>query len=182
LTLGLAEKTICGQAPIGIEGEFMSEIKVLIPYNFSVHDRMAFDFIIKMLAGREDVHISIFNSYPPTPKIDFEANPELKGMKDGFLRISEELQRKEEGLNTARDYLINNGFKGDQINIIFKEKQLKIDDEIVSVIKDGEFNIVVLTPTPGKVKKLFARSVREKVLSSVKNVTVCIPLDCLPHT
>ena len=160
----------------------MSDINVLIPYNFSVHDRMAFDFIIKMLAGRDDVHISIFNSYPPTPKIDFKANPELKGMKDGFLRISEELKRKEDGLNTARDYLINGGFKDEQVNIIFKEKQMKIDDEILNVIKEGNFNTVVLTPTPGKVKKLFARSVRDKVLSSAKNVTVCIPLDCLPHT
>jgi hypothetical protein len=157
----------------------MSEIKVLIPYNFSVHDRMAFDFIIRMLAGRDDVYISIFNTYPPVPKIDFKANPELKGMKNGFSRISEELKRKEEGLNAAKEYLIKGGFKDKQVNIIFKEKQMKIDDEIVHTIKEGEFNIVILTPTPGKVKKLFARSVHEKVLSSVRNVTVCLPLDCL---
>ena len=153
----------------------MSDIKVLIPYNFSVHDRMGFDFIIKMLVGRADVQISIFNTYPPVPKIDFKANPELKGMKDGFVRISEELKRKEEGLNEAREYLINGGFKDSQVDIIFKEKAMKIDDEIVHILKEGGFNIVVLTPTPGKVRKLFARSVHEKVLSSVRNVTVCIP-------
>ena len=153
----------------------MPETKVLIPYNFSVHDRMGFDFVIKMLAGRDDVQISIFNTYSPTPKIDFDANPELKGMKEGLSRIFEELQRKEEGLNKVKEYLINGGFKKSQVSIIFREKQMKIDDEIVKTITEDGFTMVILTPTPGKVRKLFARSVHEKVLASVRDAVVCIP-------
>jgi hypothetical protein len=153
----------------------MTAVKVLVPYNFSIHDWKAFDFIISVLAGKEDARVSIFNAYPPVPEIDLTANPELTKMKSGLLYLSEELKRKEEGLKIARDYFLKRGFSDSQVDIIFKKKEKNIADEIIETVLKGRYNIVVLTPTPGKVSKLFARSVHDKILSTLKDATVCIP-------
>lgn len=153
----------------------MAALKVLVPYNFSVHDWKAFDFIIQILAERKDVRIGIFNAYPPVPEIDLTANPELAKMKGGLVYLSEELKRKEEGLKLAKEYFVRRGFTDSQVSIIFKRKEKGVAEEIIDTVRKGRFNIVVLTPTPGKVSKLFARSVHDKILSSVKDVTVCIP-------
>jgi hypothetical protein len=37
----------------------MTITKILVPYNFTVHEWKAFDFIIKVFHGREDVKISL---------------------------------------------------------------------------------------------------------------------------
>ncbi len=153
----------------------MTAVKVLVPYNFSVHDWKAFDFIVTMLAKRHDAGISIFNAYPPVPEIDLTANPELAKMKGGLLYLSEELKRKREGLEIAKQYFTKRGFSPAQIDIIFKRRDKNVADEIIDTVIKGRYNVVVLTPTPGKVSKLFAKSVHDKILSTVKDVTVCIP-------
>jgi len=153
----------------------MATVKVLVPYNFSVHDFKAFDFIVNMLAGRRDAAVSIFNAYPPAPLIDLTSNPELSKMKGGLLFLSEELKRKREGLEIAKQYLTTRGFSADQIDIVFKKREKTIAEEIIDAVINGRYNIVVLTPTPGKVSRLFAKSVHDKILSTVKDVTVCIP-------
>lgn len=153
----------------------MATVKVLVPYNFSVHDFKAFDFIVNMLAGRLDAVVSIFNAYPPAPSIDLTANPELSKMKGGLLFLSEELKRKREGLEIAKQYFTTRGFSADRIDIVFKKREKTVAEEIIDTVIKGRYNMVVLAPTPGKVSRLFARSVHDKILSTVKDVTVCIP-------
>ena len=76
-----------------------------------------------MLAGRRDAVVSIFNAYPPAPLIDLTANPELSKMKGGLLFLAEELKRKREGLEIAKQYLTTRGFSADQIDIVFKKRE-----------------------------------------------------------
>jgi len=154
--------------------EKMTTIKILVPYNFTVHERKAFDFIIKAFSGRKDVKITIFNTYIPMPEIDITANPELSKMRSGMIYLSEELKRKEEGLKSAGNYFMKNGFLEDQVDYIFKKKEKDISDEITETAVKGQYDVVVLRPTPGKVSRLIARSIHEKVLKALKDVTVCI--------
>lgn len=152
----------------------MGEMKILVPYNFAVHEWKAFDFVIKAFAGREDVLITLFNTYVPLPEIDLTANPELRKMRSGMIFLSEELKKKEAGLQSAKNYFLKNGFSEDQVGYVFKEKEKDIADEIIDAVMKGHYQVVVLRPTPGKVSRLFARSVHEKVLRALKQVTVCI--------
>jgi hypothetical protein len=152
----------------------MATKKILVPYNFSIHEWKAFDFVVTVLGGREDVKITLFNTYVPVPEIDLTGNPELDKMRGGLIFLSEELKRKEDGLKSAVNYFLQHGFSADQVDFVFKKKEKDVAEEIVDAVVNGHYDMVVLRPTPGKVSRLFARSVHEKVLRSLKEVTVCI--------
>jgi len=152
----------------------VAAIKILVPYNFSIHEWKAFDFVINILGGRDDVKITLFNTYVPVPEIDLTGNPELDKMKGGLIFLSEELKRKEQGLKSAVTYFLQHGFLEDQVDFVFKKKEKDVAEEIVDAVVNGHYDMVVLRPTPGKVSRLFARSVHEKVLRALKDVSVCI--------
>lgn len=152
----------------------MAATKVLVPYNFSVHEWKAFDFVISILRGRDDVTITLFNTYVPVPEIDLTGNPELQKMRGGLIFLSEELKRKEQGLNSAVKYFLQHGFSEHQVDFLFKKKEKDVADEIIDAVVKGRYDMVVLRPTPGKVSRLFARSVHERVLRSLQDVAVCI--------
>ena len=152
----------------------MAAIKILVPYNFSIHEWKAFDFVINILGGRDDVKITLFNTYVPVPEVDLTGNPELDKMKGGLIFLSEELKRKEQGLKSAVTYFVQHGFVEDQVDFVFKKKEKDVAEEIVDAVVTGRYDMVVLRPTPGKVSRLFARSVHEKVLRALKDVSVCI--------
>ena len=148
--------------------------KVLVPYNFTPNESKALDFIISNFIYHKDVEITLFNSYTPLPEIDIKASPELQKMTSGILFLSQELKKKEEGLVSAKDHLLENGFSDNQVKYVFKERQKNVADEIIDMVVKGHYKMLVLTPKPGKVNRMFARSVHDKVLRSLKNVTICI--------
>jgi hypothetical protein len=152
----------------------MAVPKILVPYNFTVHEWKAFDFIVSTFAGRRDVKITLFNAYIPLPEIDFTTNPEMKKLMSGMIFLSEELKRKEFGLKSAEDYFLEKGFSKEQVAHVLKRKEKDIADEIIDAAVSGHYSVVVLTRTPGKVSRFLARSVHEKVLRALKNVTICV--------
>jgi hypothetical protein len=152
----------------------MAALKILVPYNFTVHEWRAFDFIVSAFAGRSDVKITLFHAYIPLPEIDFTSNPEMRKLMSGMIFLSEEIKKKEFGLNSARDYFLEKGFSGEQVDHVLKRKEKDIADEIIEAAINGHYTVVVLTRMPGRVSRFLARSVHEKVLGSLKNATVCI--------
>ncbi len=152
----------------------MAEQKVLVPYNFNVSEEKALAFVINNFANRKDAKVTLFNTYTPLPEIDVTANPEMKKMREALASISKDIQEKETGLKFARDYLLDNGFSEDQVDYVFKERKKSIADEIVVCAFRGKYDVLVLSRQPGKVSRLFARSVHNKVLSALKDVTICI--------
>jgi hypothetical protein len=149
--------------------------KILVPYNFTAHDQKALDFLINTYLNREDVQITLFHAYTPLPPVDFEANPEIKKMGVGITFLSEEVRRKEEGMKAAKDFLVENGFSGNQVSYVFKERQRVVADEIIELATKGHYRVLVLSQQVGKVSRMFSRSVHARILSTLKGVTVCIP-------
>ncbi len=98
----------------------------------------------------------------------------MKKMSQGIAFLTGERKRKEEGLESAREFLMQNGFEDKQVDFIFREKQKVVADEIIDAVNEGGYNILVLSRQPGKVKRMFARSVHTKLFASLKNVTICI--------
>jgi hypothetical protein len=150
--------------------------KILVPYNFTAYDHKALDFLINTYLNREEVQITLFHAYTPLPPVDFGASPEIKKMEVGMTFLSEEVRRKEEGMKAAKDFLVENGFSGNQVSYVFKERQRAVADEIIEATTKGHYRVLVLSQQPGKVSRMFARSVHLKVLSTLKGVTVCIPI------
>jgi len=154
----------------------MEILRILMPYNFTSYEEKGLEFLIKNFAHREDVRITLFHSYTPVPPIDMSSNPEMKKMTRGIAFLSEETRRKEEGLNLIKERLQKNGFREAQLSHRFKKREKSVADEIIAAARNEKADLLVLSRQPGKVARLFARSVHTRVLSTLKNVTVCIPI------
>jgi len=152
----------------------MAEQKILVPYNFTTAEEKALGFVINTFAHRKDVKITLFNTYTPLPVVDMGASPEMRKMRDAMAVVAKDIEEKEAGLKAAKDYLLKNGFSDDQVDYIFRERKKSIADEIIVCAFRGHYTVLVLSRQPGKVTRLFARSVHSKVLSTLKDVTICI--------
>jgi hypothetical protein len=150
--------------------------RILLPYNFTAHEKPALDFVINTFSKQQDVTITLFNTYTPVPVVDTEANPEMRKMGPAVAYFAKELSEKEAGLKFAKQYLVEKAFSDDQVNYIFKKREKDIAQEIVGAALEGGYSILVLSRQPGKAARLLARSVHNKVLSSLKNITVCIAM------
>ena len=152
----------------------MAEQKILIPYNFTISESKALDFVLDTFAHREDVKITLFYAYTPLPEIDMKASPELRKIKSGIAFLAEEFKKKEDGLISAKRHLLQNGFLDDQVDYVFKKKEKSIAEEITDQVSKGHYRMLILSHQGGKVTRLFARSVHSRVLSVLRDVTVCI--------
>jgi hypothetical protein len=152
----------------------MSVQKVLLPYNFTSYEGKALDFVIRVFGKREGHHITLFNAYTPPPSVDMQASPELVKMRGSIASLTNELRQKEEGLKSAMEYLVESGFSTDQVNYIFRQREKPIADEIIETVTKGHYRVLVLSRQPGKVTRMFSRSIHSKVLSTVTDITVCV--------
>ncbi len=148
--------------------------KILVPYNFSNTDEKAFNFIIDTYAHYPEVKITLFHAFSPLPLVDVEANPENRKMMSGMTYLATELNEKENGLRAARNRLLDHGFTAQDVNYIFKKKSKSSSDEIIKQVKEGGYNVLVLSRKFGKVSHFFARSIHHRVLAELTGVTVCI--------
>lgn len=153
----------------------MAQRKILVPFNFTAQEKKSLEFLLDTYADKKDVHITLFHAYAPLPQLHSTGSHEMKKMSQGIAFLTGERKRKEEGLESAREFLMQNGFEDKQVDFIFREKQKVVADEIIDAVNEGGYNILVLSRQPGKVKRMFARSVHTKLFASLKNVTICIP-------
>lgn len=148
--------------------------RILVPYNFTAYEKNTLDFVINTFSKQKDVEITLFNTYTPVPEVDMEANPEMRKMGPAVAYFAKELSEKEAGLKFAKQYLVDQAFSDDRVNYIFKKRDKDIAQEIVGAVLEGGYSIIVLSRQPGKVTRLLTRSVHNKVLGSLKGITVCI--------
>ena len=152
----------------------MAATKVLVPYNFATQEEKALDFVVNIFSHVKEAKITLFNAYPALPSVDMGASPELSKMKGPIASLSKELAEREEALKAVRQHLIDNGFDPERVDYIFKERKKSIAEEIADVVTTGHYRVVVLSRQPVKVTRLFGKGVHAKLLSSLKNVTICI--------
>ena len=77
-------------------------------------------------------------------------------------------------LKRVKEKLLKNGFAEDQINYIFKPRKKDTASEIISLVSAQNFNMVVINHRPGKVTRFFTGSVYQKVVTALKQTTICI--------
>jgi len=152
----------------------MARQKVLVPYNFSPYDQKAITFIIRTFAQVKDIEFTLFHAYTPLPEIETESNAVLGRLKGTMLSLSAELRKQETFLKGAKNRLLENGFSDDQLDYVFKPMDKEIPDEIVEKALRDRYDMVILNRKPGKISRLFGRSVSGKVLSTLKDIAICI--------
>jgi hypothetical protein len=149
--------------------------KILVPFNHTIYDEKALDFLIFAFSNREDTRVTLFNTYTPLPEIKMDSNPELAKLKGGMISLQEEIQEREAGLKSTKEHLLENGFADDQVDCVFKKREKSIPDEIADMVYSKHYRVVILSGKgTGWVNRLFSRSVRERIMSTLKDVTICI--------
>ena len=152
----------------------MATQKILIPYNFTIYDQKALDFVIRSFAHQKDVELTLFNAYTSVPVIEVRGSPIMETMKGNLGYLSQKIKEQEDDLKIVSHVLLEKGFSKDQIHTVFEPKKKDIAGDIVDLALKGEFNMVVLNRKPGKIARFFTGSVCNKVVTSLKGTTVCI--------
>ena len=152
----------------------MEKQKVLIPYNFTEIDRRALDFVIRTYTACTGWTVTLLHIYVPLPKIETASSTVMGRLTSSMHYLTRELNEKESDLNKAKRYLQKGGFSEKQVDLIFKPRSRQIADEIVEIVEKEGYDVVVLNCRPYRITRAFAQSVHNKVIASLRNVTVCI--------
>ena len=152
----------------------MATQKILVTYNFTSYDQKALDFVIRTFVHLKDVEVTLLNIYTPVPKIESRESPVMAKFQRNLDYLAQKVKEQEGGLQEARQYLVQNGFTENQVSYLYKPRKKDIIGEIVDIATQDNFNIVVMNRKPGKVTRFFTGSVFSKVVSALKDKTVCI--------
>ena len=152
----------------------MAGQKILLPYNFTPWDQKALDFVIRTFIPPPETQITIFHAYTPVPEIETEGSTVMDKMKGNLSYLSKMVSDQEESLKTAIEYLVKNGFLSDQIDYIFKPRDKDVASEIIDLVTTDRFDLIVMNHKPGKITRFFTGSIFNKVVSSLKDMTLCL--------
>ena len=149
--------------------------RILVPFNFMLYDRKALDFVIRTFSGRGDVEITLFNSYTPLPEIEMKQSPVMEKLRENLSFMTAKIKELEEGLKNAKQDLLQNGFSDHQVRLVLQPRKKKdIASEIIALAMKHNFNLIVVNHKPGKVSHFFTGPVFNKVITTLKDITVCV--------
>jgi Universal stress protein family len=152
----------------------MDHTKILLPYNFTRHDRKALDFVVHTFADKKEADVTLFNAYTPAPPIEMRGSPVMEQMKDTLNYLSQRINEQDEELRTIKSHLSGKGFREDSIHVVFEPKKKDVAGDIIDLAQNGRFDVVVLNRKPGKIARFFTGSVFSKVVAALKDTTICI--------
>ena len=153
----------------------MEPQKILLPYNFSQNDQKALAFVIKTFGSQENAEVTIFHAFTPISEIEASDHQSATAkLKRRLSYLTQELTEREMALQEVRQYLISKGFHRDRVRYIFKSRKGEIAAAIIEQTKDDDFDVIVLNHKPGKVTRFFTGSVFTKVVTAMRDITVCI--------
>jgi len=153
----------------------MATQKILVPYNFMPYDQKALDFVVNNFLSQDGAEITLFKSYAPIPDYNMQASPVMAKLKSNLSIMTTQIKEMEDGLNDVRDGLIQSGFNEDRVKIVFRAKKKKdIAAEIIALSLEQHFQLIVINHKPGKVSHFFTGNVFNKIITTLKDVTVCV--------
>ncbi|MGD9082374.1 MAG: universal stress protein [Desulfobacterales bacterium] len=152
----------------------MDKKKVLVPYNFTNYDEKALDFVTRRFADDKGVEVTLFNGYTPVPKIELRNSLIMEKISSNLAYLQQKIYEHETGIKQAREKLIQNGFSSNRIHYIFRALNKDVAHDIVDLVLDKGFDVVVLNRNPGKITRFFTGSISNKVMKSLKKVDVYV--------
>ena len=152
----------------------MATQKILLPYNFTPHDRKAMDFVIRVFAHQKDVAVTIFAAYTSVPEIKTGGAPLMEKLNSGLIHLQQQHKDLEANLRNAVQALIKGGFPKDRVDFIFKARKRNIASEIIQLVKVEHFSIVVLNHKPGKATHFFTGNVFNKIINALSDTCICV--------
>jgi hypothetical protein len=152
----------------------MAALKILLPYNFRTLDQKALAFANHAFGHLEDVEITLFHAYTPLPEIEADSTSVMGKLKGDLSYLSQKITQQETELKAVQDQLLETGFEPKRVHNIFKPRKKDIAGEIIELVTTDKFNVVIINHKSGKASRFFTGSVFNKVVSALKDTTVCI--------
>ena len=152
----------------------MATQKILLPYNFTTLDQKALAFATSTFGHLEEVEITLFHAYTPLPEIEAETTSVMGKLKGDLTYLSQKIMQRETELKAAEEKLLQGGFTQSSINTVFKPRKKDIANEIIEFVSNNKSSVIVINHKSGKASRFFTGSVFSKVVSALKDTTVCI--------
>lgn len=148
--------------------------KLLLPYNFTRFDQKALDFVIRTFGKIEDLEVTVFNAYTPVPEIETDASLVTGKVKGSLTYLSQKIAEQQNELNMIKQKLVESGFADDLVHTVFQPRKKEVASEIIDIATNNKFDIIVISHKPGRATRFFTGSRYSKVISALKEVTVCV--------
>jgi len=152
----------------------MTVQKILVPYNFTQLDQKAIDFVINAFVQLKEVEVTLFHAYTDIPDIETDMSSITSKLKSSMNYLAQKIQEQEAELNNVQQRLLRSGFAGDCLYHIFRPRKKDIAGEIIDLVMQKKFNIIVLNRKHARATRFFTGSVSNKVVTGLKGSTVCI--------
>ena len=154
--------------------------KILLTYTFSERDQKALEFLKRTFTDREGVMITVFSSYLPLPGETRDYSKTLgswpAAIGEAILRdgIAKQLQEYENRLKETKLRLVEEGFREDSVDYIFRESGRDEATEIIETVREGGYNVVLLSFRPSNVRRIFSKNVYQSIMEALTDVAVCV--------
>ena len=148
--------------------------KLLLPYNFTRLDQRALDFVINTFGKQEGIEVTVFNAYTPVPEIETTDSSVTGKLKGSLSYLSQKITEQETELKMIKQKLVDNGFADGRVHTVFQPRKKEVASEIIDIAKKNRFDIIVISHKPGKATRFFTGSRYSKVISAIKDATVCV--------
>lgn len=153
----------------------MDAQRILLPYNFSQNDQKALAFVVRTYGGMGNAEVTLFHAFTPISEIEASDHQSATAkLKRRLSYLTQELTEREMALQEVRNYLIGEGFAKDKVRYVFKSRKGEIAAAIIDQTQETSYDVVVLNHKPGKVTRFFTGSVFSKVVTALRDITVCI--------
>ena len=153
----------------------MEAQRSLLPYNFSPNDQKALAHVIRTYGSLENIDVTIFHAFTPLSEIEASDHQSATAkLKRRLSYLTQELTEREMALQEVRQYLIGKGFDKDHVRYVFKSRKGEVAAAIVEQTQEEHYDVIVLNHKPGKVTRFFTGSVFTKVVTALRDITVCI--------
>jgi hypothetical protein len=152
----------------------MAAQKILLPHNFRTLDQKALAFANSTFGYLDEVEITLFHAYTPLPEIEADSSSVMGKLKGDLGYLSQKIMQQETELKAVGEKLLQTGFAKNRIHTIFKPRKKDIAAEIIELVTNDKFNVVIINHKSGKASRFFTGSVFSKVVSALKDTTVCI--------
>ncbi len=152
----------------------MATQKLLLPYNFTSLDQKALNFVTNTFGKLDNIAVTIFNAYTPIPEIETDTSSITGKLKGSLSYLSQKVKENEALLDAVKDKLVEGGFPEERVDCIFKPRKKDIASEIIDLATGDKFDIIVLNRKHARVTRFFSGSISNKVIMTLKDVTVCV--------
>jgi hypothetical protein len=95
-------------------------------------------------------------------------------LKGNLGYLSQKIMQQETELKAVAEKLLQTGYAQNRIHTVFKPRKKDIAAGIIELVTKDKFNVVVINHKPGKASRFFTGSVFSKIVSALKDTTVCI--------